>query len=136
MDLGDFRASSNTEVLLHRLLHQAQSRNLINAQDPVVVDISTIVGTDETDLEFFTKDPFGIQFIWDSLTGTLDGVINLYSSNDNVNFELLDNFTPIAVTTANDSASVFKSFYSFKYLRIEFVKNSITGGDFTYLISK
>lgn len=100
------------------------------------LDMSTIVASSETtDIPFFTTKQWSIQFVWAGLDA-LDGTIDLYVSNDNVNFEALDGFSQIVMDTASGSSSVSADNFDFNYLRIVVTANSVTTGTVDKIIKR
>ena len=72
---------------------------------------------------------FSCQLIWANLTGTLDAVIKLQGSNDNVNFEDLG--SQKTLDTANGSAGLTDKEFPYEHCGIDIKKNGITGGTLT-----
>ncbi len=68
----------------------------------------------------------GLQIVWASLTGTLDGVVTVYVSNDGTNWD--DIGTPTTISTANGTQCIGIEDAFYAYIKVEAVKNNITGG--------
>ncbi len=99
-------------------------------------DVSAIGATENIDVPFYTSNQWSIQFVWAGLDAA-DGTIGLQVSNDGVNFEDLDGFTTITMsTTPADSSSVNDDNFDFNYLRIVITKNSLTTGTIYYNIKR
>lgn len=70
---------------------------------------------------------FSLHSILESLTGTLDGVINIYVGNVN-DIAKAAKIQTVAITQTNFSHLFVKEFYTATYVFIEYVFNGITGG--------
>lgn len=68
----------------------------------------------------------GLQIIWDSLTGTLDGVVTVYVSNDGTNWDAIGTPTTISSATGNQCIGIEDVFYT--YVKVVATKNNVTGG--------
>jgi hypothetical protein len=68
----------------------------------------------------------GMQIIWTSLTGTLDGSVVLQVSNDGTNFD--NAHTPVVVSGASGNDAVALDNIFFAYYRVVATKNNVTGG--------
>ena len=78
-------------------------------------DLSTGASTIETDIPFYTKNQWSIQFVWDSLDA-VDGTIDLQVSMD----------------TNTGSSSVNANDFDYAYLKILITKNSVSAGVIDY----
>lgn len=78
-----------------------------------------------------------IQLIWSGLTGTLNGVLSLFVSDDNVNWDQkMTGATPVQITVSgaagNDTISTVE--VTERYARASWNKTGVTGGIVTCII--
>lgn len=94
------------------------------------------IGTDTT-ITFSISDNvvWGCQINAVSLTGTLDGTVNLLQSNDRVTFNQLSGFSTFTLVVANGSKSFENSHFSHKFFAITLTKNGLTGGNVDFLFT-
>jgi hypothetical protein len=91
--------------------------------------ISTIAWTADRSSAAFPMtqyDGVGIQIVWTSLTGTLDGVVTVYVSNDGTNWD--DIGTPTTISTASGNQCIGIEDVYFAFIKVIAVKNGVTGG--------
>ena len=75
----------------------------------------------------------GVVVTWAGLTGTLDAEFFLEVSNDGTNWGALT--SPVAVGTASGSDPIKSAECFFTYVRLNVVKNGVTGGTISATIS-
>jgi hypothetical protein len=74
-----------------------------------------------------------LQISWTDVTGTLDGIIEIYASNDISSKSLGRSINVNSGTNEIDSEMLL--FYgNFNYLKIKFIKNGISSGKMTAII--
>ena len=102
------------------------------------IDVSII--TTDTILQipsYFTKSPYGLQSISESLTGTLDGEIEILYSQDGSNWDAIDNSSfPIVLNATPYTFTVVDAYFPITYFGIRITKNNLTGGLITFNITK
>lgn len=74
----------------------------------------------------------GVQVVWASLTGTIDGTITLEGSIDGTNFDAVN--SPISITGASSNDCISLTNFAFPYIRLKLTKNNITGGTISAMI--
>lgn len=70
-----------------------------------------------------------------SLTGTLDGAVELENSNDGVNFNTLAGFTTYNLTSADTSSSFESATFTHRVFRFTITKNLLTGGSLVFIFN-
>lgn len=93
------------------------------------IDMATIGATEDVKIfDEFSWSAYLVscQVISEGLTGVLNGTVDLLSSNDGENYDLLSVQT--ALTTANDSNTLERVEFSGKYTGAKITKGTITGG--------
>ena len=76
-------------------------------------------------------EDIGIQIVWASLTGTLDGSIVISVSNDGTNWDTVGSATTISSASGNKCIAIENIFFT--YIKVDATKNNITGGNITVL---
>lgn len=71
-------------------------------------------------------EDIGLQIVWASLTGTLDGTVTVSVSNDGSNWDTVGTPTTISSASGNKCIAIENVFFS--YVKVEATKNNITGG--------
>jgi hypothetical protein len=69
----------------------------------------------------------GLQIVWSSLTGTLDGSITIAVSNDGANWDAVGTTTTISSASGTKCIAIENIFFT--YIKVDAVKNNITGGN-------
>jgi len=75
----------------------------------------------------------GMQIIWASLTGTIDGSVVLQVSNDGTNFD--NAHTPVVVSGVGGNDAVALDNIFFGYYRVVATKNNVTGGTVSVIVT-
>lgn len=70
-----------------------------------------------------------VQFVWSGLL-TSNGQLDIYVSNDNVNFDISGCADPVPVTTADGTHVYEFRGFTTRYIRFVFTVGSLTGGEF------
>jgi len=78
-------------------------------------------------------DAVSIQIIWDSVVGTLDGLIELYVTNELNSRSLLGSQIVNSISNRNNSVLINLSL-SYEYLKIKYSKNNILSGRLNVII--
>lgn len=76
----------------------------------------------------------GFQITWQSLTGTLNGTIQMQGSNDGINFGNIG--SAITLNTANGTDVLSIANFPYMYAKVVFTKTGITGGNLKVFISE
>ncbi len=74
-----------------------------------------------------------LQLTWKDVTGTLDGIIEVYASND-ASLKSLGKTISVNTTTNEADSEMFLFIGYFSYFKIKFIKNGISGGKMTAII--
>lgn len=92
--------------------------------------VITVTGGFTTDVWDTSKLANGsVQFVWSSLNAG-DGQLDVYVSNDNVNFDVSGCADPVAVdTTSGTHVYEFRGFTT-RYVRFAFTPGAVTTGQF------
>jgi hypothetical protein len=69
-----------------------------------------------------------LQISWHNVTGTLDGEIGVYISNDQYGQSLGNTYTIDTTSNIEDCEFIVISHIHFKYIKLIYTKNSITSG--------
>ncbi|MFQ5786718.1 MAG: hypothetical protein ACE5H1_01930 [Thermodesulfobacteriota bacterium] len=93
-------------------------------------DVST--GDKDFDSGKVEEEKVTTQLIWSSLTGTLDGVVKLQGSNDEVNYDDLG--LSKTLNSASNSHSFIDFEFGHEFLRAKLTVNGLTGGNLTIII--
>lgn len=72
-------------------------------------------------------EDIGLQVVWSSLTGTLDGAINISVSNDGTNWDAVGTTTTVSSASGTKCIAIENIFFT--YIKVDAVKNNITGGN-------
>ena len=101
------------------------SGDLIRRDNTTVYDVSN--GARSFIIPFSKGTSFSIQAIWTGLSAN-DGVLKVYGSNDNSNFDLLPGTATKTMTTASGSWSFIKDYFNWEYIAVEFTPNTVATG--------
>lgn len=80
------------------------------------------------------KKAVSLQVIWQNLTGTLNGRIDVLVTNDTRYSSFLTSFAVDSADNANDAAKLIID-APFRFLKLEYIPNGITGGDISAIIN-
>lgn len=85
----------------------------------------------------FGKNSFAdsLQIYWEDVTGTLDGKIELFISNVQDSMTLGNTYNIETASNIDDSEFIVLSHILFKYLKIKYTKNNITGGKLNAILA-
>ena len=82
------------------------------------------------------RSSFSIQITAKELTGFLDAKLELFGSNDNVNWAYVSSVASqrIVLSTTPDTWGWTKSLVNFDYIKVAFTANNCTGGSLNLLM--
>jgi hypothetical protein len=69
-----------------------------------------------------------LQISWQNVTGTLDGKIDIYISNDQHGQSMGNTYLIDTTSNIEDCEFIVLSHIHFKFIKLKYSKNSITGG--------
>ena len=77
---------------------------------------------------------WGLTVSWDSLTGTLDGVLKIKVSDDGVNFANYATLDSVTIADTTSFAMFEDVYFAHKFIKLDYTKNSITYGKINALL--
>jgi len=105
------------------------------------VDMSSDYDSGWYELEIPQNSVFGkklkaesLQIIWESTSGTFNGTIDIYATND-INSNAIGKTIAVNKASNLSDAEMFILYPSFEYLKIFYKHNGITGGILNAVIS-
>ncbi len=104
-----------------------------------ILDISEFNATDTLYIEnnFKVDALMGLQILFKGVTGTADGTLNIYETNDldELYMEVASSQLPYTISAADESIGFTKDGLPYKYIVIILDKNGMTGGEFKTLLN-
>jgi hypothetical protein len=75
-----------------------------------------------------------IQIIWDGVTGTLNGIVEVYQTNDQESRSLISSYNVNSSSNKNNSVLDVLSSVS-GYMKVKYISNGITGGSLSFNVN-
>lgn len=89
------------------------------------IDMSASINT--TSFHIASYPNVAMQVVWDSVTGTLNGTLQVQGSNNNEDWDDIGSVTN--VTSATGNKIIEEKDTAIRYMRIKYTKVGITGGN-------
>ena len=101
------------------------SGDLLSRDSSTSYDMSK--GTQSFESKYSTNNGFVIQLVWESLSHN-NAVVEVYGSNDNLNYDLLTGTSSKTLNSANGSYSFIKDAFNWEYISVKVTVNSVVTG--------
>ncbi len=102
------------------------SNTLYVANQSIIAPIAWTSNRSSDPIPMTQFSGIGLQIVWESLSGTLDGTVTVYVSNDGTNWDDIGTPTTISTATGNQCIGIEDVFFT--YVKVVATKNNITSG--------